>query len=98
MSLRKEIDAAFERHLNGEGKESIDADAPARISRYDFEAGYRAALNEPDWISFSEREPEHLSRVMWFTPRGCHISTHDRGGIPPCQATHWMNLPEPPNE
>ena len=80
MSLRKAMDEAFEKHINGGSTESISADAPARISRYDFEAGYRAALNKPDgepvaWVYFNKDHKPTIFYVedaakLWSEAKG----------------------------
>ena len=70
-----------------------------------FYAGYQAAL--PQWISVDERLPEtgvdmltlhaggigisFYSRNAWWTSAQYHIGKE----LP---VTHWMPLPEPPND
>lgn len=88
----------------------VDKDELVRALNYDrnqYEKGYRDGLKASEWISVKERLPKVEADILAYIGEGSFVvcwMTHD--GYWQCPAylmdkdevTHWMPLPEPPNE
>lgn len=73
-----------------------------RKERAAFAKGY-ARGQQDRWISVAERLPDDGQSVLTYTPdysffKKCRIIAYGSiGGGFPCEVTHWMPLPSPPN-